>query len=124
MDIRLLALLALMVLTAWAVARLSAVGRRIDDADLAKLRPAYAPQSVPCPGETLEETIQNMNITRTELSRRIRVPKEHVDQLIVGTLVLSPELAKRLELVTGVPASMWNTMEATYRSWLAGRETS
>ncbi|WP_433432282.1 HigA family addiction module antitoxin [Nonomuraea sp. CA-141351] len=76
----------------------------------------YAPESVDPPGETLKETLENLGITQADLARRIGLSTKHVNQIIQGAAILSPETAILLERATRVPASIWNNLEARWRT--------
>ena len=75
----------------------------------------YEPDYAVAPGRTLEETINNLGIDQRELASRTGLSAKHVNQIIKGTAPLTQETAIRLERVTGVPARMWNNLEAQYR---------
>lgn len=79
--------------------------------------PSYA---VP-PGETLDETIQALGISRAELARRIDLSAETVVLIVRGAEAIGSETARGLERVTGVPAYMWNVLESCYREELGRR---
>lgn len=67
-------------------------------------------------GEFIEEWLDENEMTRTELAQRLSVSRKHVSQLVAGKVPLSYELAEKLEIVTGVPARVWNGYEAVYRA--------
>ncbi|MGV9272301.1 ImmA/IrrE family metallo-endopeptidase [Streptomyces griseosporeus] len=83
---------------------------------------AYAPQSVPPPGETLKETLELLGIAQADLARRTGLSTKHINQVIQGTAPLSPDTALLLERATGVPAGLWNAREAAWRTQLAREE--
>lgn len=68
------------------------------------------------PGETIREYLDELGMTQRELSTRLGLSAKHVNRLIQGLVPLSPEIAQRLELVTGMPARLWNRLEADYKS--------
>ncbi|MFF1519726.1 HigA family addiction module antitoxin [Streptomyces sp. NPDC058305] len=82
----------------------------------------YAPDSVPHPGETLQETLDELGIPQADLARRTGLSTKHINQVIKGTAVLSPDTALLLERTTGVPATLWNSLEAAYRTQQAREE--
>lgn len=82
----------------------------------------YAPQSVPAPGETLKETLEELDLPQADLARRTGLSIKHVNQLIQGAASLSPEVAILLEHTTGVPAGVWNRLEAAWRTYLARQQ--
>lgn len=79
--------------------------------ELYEYRPDYA---VP-PGETLRDTIDALGMSQAELARRTGLSAKHVNQVIQGVVALTPDTALALEHVVGVPARMWNALEANYR---------
>jgi HTH-type transcriptional regulator/antitoxin HigA len=79
--------------------------------ELFEHRPDYA---VP-PGETLRDTLEAKDMSQAELARRTGLSTKHVNQVIQGVVALTPEMALALEHVLGVPARMWNALEANYR---------
>lgn len=83
---------------------------------------AYAPDSVPYPGETLQDTLDDLGLPQADLARRTGLSTKHINQVIKGTAPLSPDTALLLERTTGVPASLWNSLEAAYRTHLAREE--
>ncbi|WP_329447969.1 ImmA/IrrE family metallo-endopeptidase [Streptomyces sp. NBC_01426] len=83
---------------------------------------AYAPQTVPPPGETLKETLEALGIPQADLARRTGLSTKHINQVIQGAAPLSPDTALLLERATGVPAAVWNAREAAWRTQLAREE--
>lgn len=84
--------------------------------------PPYNPQSVPPPGETLKDVLEGLNLPQADLARRTGLSTKHVNQLIQGAASLSPEVAILLERTTGVPAGIWNGLEAAWRTYLARQQ--
>ena len=78
-------------------------------------RYSYEPDYVTEPGETLQETIENLGISQKELADRTGFTAKHINQLISGAKRISPDAALRLEKVTGVPARLWNNLESNYQ---------
>jgi HTH-type transcriptional regulator/antitoxin HigA len=68
------------------------------------------------PGEVLQDLMDEQGLTQRDLARRADLSPKHVNQLLHGMVSLSPTVAQRLELVTGMPARMWNQLEALYQS--------
>jgi HTH-type transcriptional regulator/antitoxin HigA len=68
------------------------------------------------PGRTLQDLMEEQGMTQRDLARRADLSPKHVNQLLHGMVSLSPAVAERLELVTGMPARMWNQLEALYQS--------
>ena len=82
----------------------------------------YKPDYAIPPGHTLRDTIEALDMTQAELARRTGISAKHINQVIQGVAPLSPETALALEHVTGVPARLWNALEANYRQREARRE--
>lgn len=81
-------------------------------------RPNYA---VP-PGETLNETLEYIGMSRAELSQRTGRPEETIHGIIQGKTAITPDMAIQLEKVPGVPASFWSNFERLYRKSLDRKE--
>lgn len=84
----------------------------------AKKKYKFDPDYATPPGETLEETIEALNMSQADLSRRTELTVQTINRIFKGTQPITYETANRLELATGVPARMWNNLEANYREQL------
>lgn len=71
------------------------------------------------PGATIKEQLLDRGMTQKEFSARMDMSQKHVSKLINGEVQLTPDVARRLELVLGVPARFWSNLEAHYREQLA-----
>lgn len=71
------------------------------------------------PGETLREVMESLGMSQKELARRTDLTVQSLNRIFKGTQPITYETANHLELVTGVPATMWNNLEAQYREQLA-----
>jgi len=71
------------------------------------------------PGETLREVMESLGMSQKELARRTDLAVQSLNRIFKGTQPITYETANRLELATGVPATMWNNLEAQYREQLA-----
>ncbi len=89
-----------------------------------KARLGFDPDYAVLPGKTLVETIQELGITQKELSARTGFVEKHISQIITGKAPISPQAALRFEQVTGVPARIWNQLEANYQERLAKLEAA
>jgi len=67
------------------------------------------------PGDTIQETIDEIGMSQAELAERIGRPKEKLNDVIKGREPISTETAYRLEKVLAIPASFWISREAEYR---------
>jgi HTH-type transcriptional regulator/antitoxin HigA len=66
-------------------------------------------------GEFLEETIEEIGITKNELSNRLGEPLEFINDIIEGKRGITPTLAFKLEDVLGVPYNIWIGLETEYQ---------
>ncbi len=86
--------------------------------DTDRLVPFRADYAIPR-GETLRDTIDALGMTQVDLARRTDLSPKHINQIVQGVAPITPETAIGLEHVTGVPARLWNGLEANYRQRLA-----
>ena len=70
------------------------------------------------PGKLIKEQITDRGITQKELAMRMDISEKHLSQLINGDAPLTSNIAYRLEMVLGIPASFWLNYEAIYRDKL------
>lgn len=85
-------------------------------ADRSHLIQAREPDYAIAPGETLRDVLEELDMTQSELAIRTGLSSKHVNQVLHGLVPVSAEVAQRLEYATGVPARLWNRLEADYRS--------
>jgi len=76
----------------------------------------YRPDFAIPPGETLREALEALGMTQADLARRTGLSAKHINQIIQGSASISPDTALALEHVVGVPARLWNALEANYQS--------
>lgn len=62
------------------------------------------------PGVTIQEQLDDRGMTQKEFAKRIDISEEYISKLIDGEVHLTSEMAEKLELVLGVPASFWNKL--------------
>ena len=74
------------------------------------------------PGATIKEQLQDRGMSQKEFSARMDLSEKHISKLINGDVILTPDVAVRLETVLGVPAKFWNNLEAIYREKLVKAE--
>ncbi len=82
----------------------------------------YVPDYAVPPGETLEETIEDLSMGQKELALRLDMSPKTVNLIIHGKAPITHETAIGLERVTGVSAGFWLKREALYRERLARLE--
>lgn len=71
-----------------------------------------------CPGDTIQEHIDEINMSQAELAERLGRSKEKINELIKGKVPITNETATRLEYVLGIPASFWLNLERLYQDEL------
>lgn len=71
------------------------------------------------PGEYLEEVLEELDMSKAELARRMGRPATKMSPIFKGVKAITPETAMQLEKVIGVPANIWLGMESEYRLALA-----
>lgn len=70
------------------------------------------------PGDTIQETIDEIRMSQADLARRMGRSKEKLNDLIKGREPLSRNTALLLERVLGIPVSFWINRENAYREEL------
>jgi addiction module HigA family antidote len=88
----------------------------------AKRKYEFEPDYAVPPGATLHEVMESLQMSQKELAQRTGLTEQTLTRIFKGDQPISYETANRLELVTGVPARMWNNLEAQYREQLAKQE--
>jgi len=78
----------------------------------------FEPDYAVPPGKTLREVIESLCMRQTELAVRTGLAVQTLNRIFNGDQPITFETANKLELVTGVPARMWNNLEAQYREQL------
>ncbi len=81
----------------------------------------FAPDYAIPPGATLLETMEALGMTQREFAERTDLTVQTLNRIFKGEQPITFETANRLELVTGTPASFWNSLEAQYRELLTKR---
>ena len=71
------------------------------------------------PGATIREQLADRGMSQKEFAIRIGLSEKHVSRLINGEVILTPDVARRLEMVLEIPAEIWGRLEASYRESLA-----
>ncbi|MGH2724367.1 MAG: ImmA/IrrE family metallo-endopeptidase [Actinomycetota bacterium] len=82
----------------------------------------YQPDYAIQPGATLRSTLAERGMTQADLAARTGLSLKHINQIVQGNAPITHETALLLEKTTGVPARLWNALEANYRDRLARRE--
>jgi len=80
-----------------------------------KLQNQYAPDYVTPPGETLEQILGSIGMTKAELSDRIGKTPKHVGDIIKHGAPITPQTAMDLEKAIGTPAVCPQFPDTIYR---------
>lgn len=78
----------------------------------------YRPDHAIAPGETLRRQLDAIDLSQADLAARTGLSTKHVNQIIQGIAPITLESALAFERVTGLPATVWNRLEADYREAL------
>ncbi|MDO9187599.1 MAG: ImmA/IrrE family metallo-endopeptidase [Bacteroidia bacterium] len=79
----------------------------------------YFPQSVPHPGTTLEEKLEEMGMGPKEFAIRTAKPEKTIIAIIKGNSSITPDMAMQFENVTKIPAHFWMNHQLGYDEYLA-----
>ncbi len=71
------------------------------------------------PGDFLQEWLDDTATTQQEAGDRLGCSRKHVNEIVNGRTPVTPEMALRLQRLTGIPADTWLVYEAGYRADLA-----
>lgn len=67
------------------------------------------------PGETLQEVLDDREMSQKELADRMGVTPKHINKIIKGKAAISHEISIKLEHVLSIKASFWNNLENKYQ---------
>lgn len=81
----------------------------------AKKKYGFDPEYAVPPGETLRETMTSLQMTQKELADRLGLTVQTLNRIFEGVQPITYETANRLELVTGIPARLWNNLEMQFQ---------
>lgn len=70
------------------------------------------------PGYTIKEQLKDRNINLNDFIAKMNMSKKDVELLIEGKIILTNDLASKLELVLGIPKQFWINLENNYRNKL------
>ncbi|MGH9701092.1 MAG: HigA family addiction module antitoxin [Candidatus Acidiferrales bacterium] len=66
------------------------------------------------PGEHLAEELKALNMSASELARKLEVPANRVTQILNGTRAISGDTALRLGHFFGTSAQLWLNLQSLY----------
>lgn len=70
------------------------------------------------PGATVKEQLLNRGMSQKEFALRMDMSEKHISKFLNGDVILTTDMASRLEMVLGIPARFWNNLESIYREKL------
>lgn len=70
------------------------------------------------PGATVKEQLLNRGMSQKEFALRMDMSEKHISKFLNGDVILTTDMASRLEMVLGLPARFWNNLESIYREKL------
>ncbi len=79
----------------------------------------YFPQSVPHPGETLAEKLEEMEMGPKEFALRTGKPEKTIIAVLNGKSSITPDMAVQFENVTKIPANFWMNHQRGYDEFVA-----
>ncbi|WP_343700144.1 HigA family addiction module antitoxin [Chitinophaga sp.] len=79
----------------------------------------YYPQSVPHPGETLVEKLEEMGMGPKEFALRTGKPEKTIIAILKGDSSITPDMAVQFENVTKIPANFWMNYQRGYDEYIA-----
>lgn len=79
----------------------------------------YVPQSVPHPGETLAEKLEELNIGPKEFAVRTDKPEKTITAVLKGKSSITPDMAILFEKILYIPAHFWLNKQQRYDEYVA-----
>ena len=74
------------------------------------------------PGEILRDELEEIGITGTELSRRLKVPENRIPQIVAGKRSITADTALRLGKWFGTSPAFWLNLQKSYELRKATQE--
>ncbi len=78
----------------------------------------YFPQTMSCPGETLEEKLREMSITMKEFSDLTDISEDQIIGIVNGKVKITKSIAVKFEKVTKIPAHFWINSQHKYNEFI------
>ena len=67
------------------------------------------------PGETIKEKLTDSGMKQREFAMRMGMSEKYISKLINSEVQLTVDMARKLEMVLGVPTQFWHNLESLYR---------
>jgi len=78
----------------------------------------YFPQSLPHPGETLAEKLEEMGMSSFEFAGLTGKSEKIINAVLVGNSAISHDMAVKFESVTKIPAHFWLNSQRRYDEYI------
>ena len=78
----------------------------------------YFPQSLPHPGATLVEKLEEMGLSSEEFAACTGKPEKTINAVLTGNCAITPDLAAQFESVTRIPANFWMNSQRNYDNFM------
>ncbi len=75
------------------------------------------------PGETLREDLEEIELSATELSRRVEIPVNRIAEILDGRRAIAGDTALRLGRFFGTSSEFWLNLQTLYELRLAERNS-
>jgi len=75
----------------------------------------YIPNFLVTPGAVLEEYLEHLGMSQSELADRTGLAKKTINEVVRGRSPITHETALKLELTLGRPAHFWTNLERQYQ---------
>lgn len=85
-------------------------------------RNQYFPQTVPHPGKTLREKLEEIVMGPKEFALRTGKPEKTIIAIIKGDSSITPDMAVQFESVTKIPANFWMNHQRNYDEFIARKK--
>ena len=82
----------------------------------------YFPQSVPHPGETLAEKLEEMKMGPKEFALRTGKPEKTIIAIVKGKSSITSDMAVQFEYVTKIPAKLWMNHQQGYDEYMSRKK--
>ncbi len=74
------------------------------------------------PGETLQELLEERNLTKEEFARQCNLPEATISDFLQGKSSVTPSFAEILEKATKMPAKMWLGLQKGYDDYITTKK--
>lgn len=83
-----------------------------------KKRYAFEPDYAVVPGDTVREIMECRGMTQKDFANRLDTTPQTLNRIFNGDQAITPDMANKLEKVTGTSAAFWSNLETLYRTQL------